>query len=91
MEAIPKKIRTINGHSLTVTSLLFDKNNDILISSSRDGTIMLWDVSNPKTDLELGTIEFPEDEFTTGMAFQPNSNFLTSWNSDGKFSSMGCF
>jgi WD40 repeat protein len=82
---IPKKIRTINGHSLAVTSLLFDKNNDILISSSRDGTVMLWDVAKPKTDLELGAIEFPEDEVATGMAFQPNSNLLTSWNSDGKF------
>ena len=81
---VPKKTRTINGHTLTVTSLLFDQNNDILTSASRDGTVMLWDVSDPKTDLELGSIEFPEDEFTTGMAFQPNSNLLTSWSSDGK-------
>ena len=82
--SIPKKIRTINGQSLTVTSLLFDQNNNILISASRDGTVMLWDVSNPKTDLELGSINFPVDETVSGMAFQPNTNFLTSWNSDGK-------
>ncbi len=82
--SIPKKTRTINGHSLSVTSLLFDPNNDILISSSRDGTVMLWDVAKPKSDLVLGTIEFPEDEVTTGMAFKPNSNLLASWNSDGK-------
>lgn len=46
---------------------------------------MLWDVAKPKTDLVLGTIEFPAGEVTTGMAFKPNSNLLTSWNSDGKF------
>ncbi len=85
--SVPKKIRTINGHSLTVTSLLFDQNNDVLISASRDGTVMLWDVSNPKTGLELGSIDFPlDDPFSNsnGMAFQPNSNFLTPWNSDEK-------
>jgi WD40 repeat protein len=81
---VPKKTRTINGHTLTITSLLFSQNNDILIDASRDGTVMLWDVSNPKTNLELGSIKFPEDEITTGMAFQPNSNLLTSWNSNEK-------
>jgi len=81
---IPKKMRTINGHSLLVTSLLFNQSNGILISASRDGTIMLWNVVNPTTDLERGFINFPADESVSGMAFKPSSNLLTSWNADGK-------
>jgi len=46
---------------------------------------MLWNVANPKTDLVLGSIDFPANESASGMAFQSNSNLLTSWNSDGKF------
>ena len=81
---VAKKIRTLNGHSLTVTSLLFSQNKDILISASRDSTIMLWNVTDPKTELELGSIEFPANESVNSMAFKPNSTLLTMGNSDGK-------
>jgi WD40 repeat protein len=74
----------LNGHSLTVTGLIFNRNDAILLSGSHDGTIMLWDVSKPKTDLEFGAIDFPEGESATGMTFKPNSNLLTTNNSDGK-------
>jgi WD40 repeat protein len=81
---IPKKERTFNGHSLSVTSLLYNQNNNILISGSRDGTVMLWNASNPRTDVERGSINFPADESVSDMAFKPGSNLLTSWSADGK-------
>lgn len=80
----PQKTRNINGHSLTITDLEFGTNFDILISGSRDGTLMLWDATEPKTDMELGSLESSTLEFPFGMAFKPNSSLLASWNSDGK-------
>ena len=76
---VPKKLRTINGHSLTVTSVIFNQNNGILISGSHDGTIMLWNVIDPKTPIQLGTI----DNVFNGFAFKPNSNLLASEGAEG--------
>lgn len=40
-------VRTLTGHSHTISSIKFEKNNPgHLYSSSRDGSIILWDVSN---------------------------------------------
>ncbi|MBC7878147.1 MAG: TIR domain-containing protein [Anaerolineales bacterium] len=76
---VPKKIRTLAGHSLTVTSVTFNQNNGILISGSRDGTLMLWNMNNPKTPIELGHI----DNIYNSFAFKPNSNLLASTGSEG--------
>lgn len=77
--SIPKKIRTINGHSLNVTSVIFSQDNGILLSGSRDGTIMLWNMIEPKTALQLGYL----DNFSGGFDFKPNSNILASEGSEG--------
>ena len=75
----PRKTRTINGHSLVVTSLIFSPKDDILISGSFDNTIMLWDVIDPKSKLELGSnVLLGNDEFLIGFAFKPNSKILTT-------------
>ena len=80
--SIPKKLRTLNGHSLTVSSVAFNQSNDILISGSYDSSIMLWDVADPKNDLELGSLDLSGDDYPFGFAFNPNSSLITSWNND---------
>ena len=86
-EYTPIKINTINGHSLGVNSLLFDRQNDFLLSGSRDGTIMIWNFSNKKTELEVGSIPAPGPDLTNdGFVFKPNDNILISLDSDKKFS-----
>ncbi len=81
----PRKIRAINGHALGVNSLLFDIKNDFLVSGSRDGTIMLWNSTESKTELELGAIA--DDGAYDDFAFQPNSNTLVSIDSEGNLAS----
>ncbi len=70
----PIKTRTINGHSLGVNVVIFESRNNMLLSGSRDGAIMIWDSVQPKTEMELGSI----DGSMIDMAFQPNSNILLS-------------
>ena len=80
---VPYKIRTINGHSLGVNTVLFNANNNLLFSGSRDGSIMVWDSAQPKTEMEIGAI----DGTMIDMAIQPNSNILVSVDSDHKLTS----
>ncbi len=76
----PKKIRTINGHFIVVTKLLFNYDDKVLISSSQDGTVMIWDLRDPKPALQKGVMDNH-----TSFAFIPNSNnILAVTNSEDK-------
>lgn len=77
---IPQKIKTLNGHSLSVLDLLFDPGNNILISGSRDSAIMLWDVFSPKLVLDMNAIEVPANN----IAFAPKGNLLALNNYEDK-------
>jgi len=48
-----KKLQTLRGHDLPVTSLQFKNKSDILISASPDSKIIFW---NPQTAEHLGTM-----------------------------------
>ena len=43
-------IKVLEGHSDEVTSLLYIKERDIMISGSGDGTLLLWNISNYQCD-----------------------------------------
>ncbi|HEY6161658.1 MAG TPA: caspase family protein, partial [Bacteroidia bacterium] len=48
-----KKLQTIRGHDLPVTSLVFRSKNNMLITASPDSKIIFWD---PSTGEQLGTL-----------------------------------
>jgi len=39
----PVKIKTLSGHTDSVTSIVFSTDGDIIVSGSSDDTIKLWD------------------------------------------------
>ena len=50
-------IKVLEGHSFFVTSLLYIKERDILISGSRDDTLHLWNMSTYQCDKVIEGVE----------------------------------
>lgn len=76
-----EKIREIEGHRDKILFLdVLSKDNDILISSSLDNTIRIWEIESKK---EKNRLKQHTDEIS-GVAIAPNSEFLVSSSFDGR-------
>jgi WD40 repeat protein len=72
------EIRKFEGHSATVYSLSFHPDGKRLASSSRDGTLRIWDVG---TATKILTLSEGDSDTKCTIAFSPDGRFLASGNS----------
>jgi tetratricopeptide (TPR) repeat protein len=72
------KVRSLKGHTSSVSSLSFSPNNAWLASASRDRTIRLWDVESGR---ELRTVRGHEAEVRS-VAFSPDGEWIASASAD---------
>ncbi|KAJ1526883.1 hypothetical protein ONE63_008438 [Megalurothrips usitatus] len=85
VNAAPPKVECIlEGHKGPVTGCDWSISNDLLVTSSSDGTVRLWDVSticNPKC---LRTVIDPDSAEVLCCAFVPaNGNMVVAGNGQG--------
>ncbi len=45
--------QTLTGHGESVTALAWPANGDVLVTSSADGTVVVWDVTDGRARLRL--------------------------------------
>src|SRR5262249_44508275 len=70
----PKAHATLQGHTNTVTSVVFSPDGKTLASGSADHTIWFWDVAAGKEQATLKTAEYSVD----AVAFSPDGKTLAS-------------
>lgn len=63
-----RKLKTMTGHTSSLTSLSFSSESTVLVSGSLDGTVRVWDVLDPgaSTNDEVGSRKFGTRE--SGLA-----------------------
>ncbi len=71
---------TLDGHSAKVTGVAFSPDGTLLVSSSLDGTLRLWDV---KAQKEIATLSAPNGVKLNAVAFSPDGTLIASAGSDG--------
>jgi WD40 repeat protein len=79
-DAVPTRFLTLDGRTGT-SSLVFSPNGELLVSGHYDGTIVLWDVRNPKVPVEL-TILSAYSGLVSSVAIDPNGKWLASSSFD---------
>ncbi|HWP42825.1 MAG TPA: hypothetical protein VNO14_06300, partial [Blastocatellia bacterium] len=72
------KVRSLKGHTSSVSSLAFSPNNAWLVSGSRDRTIRLWDVESGR---DLRAVRGHEAEVRS-VAFSPDGEWIASASAD---------
>ena len=76
---LPKKINSLNGHQDLVLNIKFSYNLPILISSSKDKTIRIWNTQKS----ELLSIIHAHDNSVFGISHHNNLNQFVSSGGDG--------
>ncbi|XP_029032511.1 WD repeat-containing protein 13 [Osmia lignaria lignaria] len=81
----PKVIALLEGHKKGVTAFDWSISNDLIVSSSLDCTIRLWNVSNPETGPNcLRTVNDQQRAEVLCCGFIPiNNNLVVAGNSQG--------
>ncbi|XP_065162354.1 WD repeat-containing protein 13-like [Atheta coriaria] len=78
----PKVVTMLKGHQQTVTSFDWSINNDLIVSSSMDCTLRMWDSASGKC---LRTIQDPNEAQLLCCIFQQmNNNLVIVGNSIGQ-------
>ena len=72
-------LRTLTGHTLSVTSVAFSSDGRLLASSSVDGSIRFW---NPVTGEHLRTLTTAHAGGVQSVVFSPDSRLLVSGGRD---------
>ncbi|OCR02040.1 hypothetical protein BCD67_07645 [Oscillatoriales cyanobacterium USR001] len=70
-----KHIKTLSGHTLSVTALIFSPNREILVTASKDKSIKVWNVENGQL---LITIPEYRDVEGGGIAFNCDGTILAA-------------
>ncbi|WP_425392028.1 WD40 repeat domain-containing protein [Ekhidna sp.] len=78
---IPKKqlIRIISGHQSTVTDIQFNPKGDLLLTTSRDGTARIWDLTDSR---KLPIILDDHDEWVFTGSFNPSGTQVITGGGD---------
>ncbi|XP_060832438.1 WD repeat-containing protein 13-like [Bombus pascuorum] len=81
----PKVIALLEGHKKGVTALDWSISNDLIVSSSLDGTIRLWNVLNPENNPTcLRVVNDQQRAEVLCCGFIPiNNNLIVAGNSQG--------
>lgn len=74
-----RKLASFVGHDGIVTDLAYSSDGHSALSSSTDGTIILWDVSEAK---EIQRFQVPNREQALSIAFAPDDRTFLSGSSD---------
>lgn len=68
------EIRSLNGHSSDIRDIKFSPNGQILVSTSFDGTVLIWDINSgtevQRIPISSSTIDFSPD----GLIFATSDN-----------------
>jgi WD40 repeat protein len=72
------QVEKLQGHSAEIRSLVFSPDGNYLLSTSLDGTAILWDA---KTWQQLRTLIGHDGEITSA-AFSPDSKFIVTGGAD---------
>ncbi|HET9591097.1 MAG TPA: hypothetical protein VFO91_20090 [Anaerolineales bacterium] len=74
----PNLIRFLDAHRGAVNSVALSSDGRLMASGSDDDTIILWDVSNPGSPVQLGDPVSAHAEGVSTVAFSPDSQMLAS-------------
>lgn len=72
-------IRIISGHQSAITDVDFTPDNKTLLSASRDGTVRLWDVNDPK---KFPILLDDHEDWVLTACFDPSGNYVISGSKD---------
>ncbi|WP_462204040.1 WD40 repeat domain-containing protein, partial [Frankia sp. CcWB3] len=73
----------LTGRTGAVTSVAFSPGRGTLAAAGVDGTVQLWDVTNPATPRQLDPLLTGRTGAVTSVAFSPNGGTLATAGDDG--------
>ncbi|MGH3821138.1 MAG: WD40 repeat domain-containing protein, partial [Pseudonocardiaceae bacterium] len=81
LESTPR-LRTLRGHTDTVTGVAFAPDGRTLATTSRDRTVRLWDLSDRDRPHPLGPPLTGHTDTVQGVAFAPDGRTLATTSTD---------
>ncbi len=75
-------ISLVRGHRNWVESVAFSPDSKLLATGSGDNTIILWDVSDPASPVQLGAPLNGHTAWVNSVAFSPDGKLLASGSDD---------
>jgi WD40 repeat protein len=74
--------KPLTGHTNAVTSAVFSLDGDTLATASADGTVRLWNVTDPAQPTPLGTLTGPTG-VVNSVALSADGHTLATGRADG--------
>lgn len=81
--ARPYDVQSVS-HTEPVTTLLYGKRANLLVSADRSGHIRLWDTTNPLAAVQIGHPLRGSDSSVEALALSSDNKFLISGGQDGR-------
>lgn len=83
LQRVSPLLTFLRGHTDNVTSLAFSPDGKTLVSGKGNGTILLWDVSDPTMPRSLGQPLTGHTDYVNNLAFSRDGKTLASGSGDG--------